>query len=295
MAAPAGKPVMAVTGANKGIGYEIARRLLADHPDATVLVTARNEERGKAAVDSLDNPRAKFMALDVADPSSITAWASRVAAEHGRLDVLVLNAGVLGRDPAETGQSVNVNYFGVLRTVRAAEALLHPGSRVVAVSSRLGSLAAQPGEDLRATLTDPDLAVDRLSEVMEGAVAAAEADGAAGLTAAGWSTDPYVVSKVGVTTLMRLLGRDARPPGVAYHAACPGLTDTGGNTDAIKGLPGIVPLAQGADTIMWATTLGGGEGNGGFVADRRRLDYTDQADMDTWKDGVPREEFVKVA
>lgn len=45
MAALAGKPVMAVTGANKGIGYEVARRLLSDHPDATVLVTSRNEVR----------------------------------------------------------------------------------------------------------------------------------------------------------------------------------------------------------------------------------------------------------
>lgn len=233
------------------------------------------------------------MPLDVADPSSITAWASRVAAEHGRLDVLVLNAGVLGRNVADTRQSVNVNYFGVLRTVRAAEALLHPGSRVVAVSSRLGSLAAQPGEGLRATLTAPDLSIDRLSQVMEAAVTAAEADGADGLTAAGWQTDPYAVSKVGLTTLLRLLGRDVRPPGVAYHAVCPGLTDTGENTKAIKDLPGIVPLAQGADTVVWATTLGGGEGNGGFLADRRQLDYLDQADMDSWKDGVPREEFVK--
>eukprot|EP00170_Pyropia_yezoensis_P004741 contig_19266_g4755 len=153
---------MAVTGANKGIGYEVARRLLSDHPDATVLVTSRNEERGKAAVGSLDNPRAKYMPLDVADPSSITAWAGRVAAEHGRLDVLVLNAGVMGRSPSDTRQSVNVNYFGALRTVRAVEALLHAGSRVVAVSSRLGSLVAQPGDVLRTTLASPDLSIDRL-------------------------------------------------------------------------------------------------------------------------------------
>lgn len=283
---------MAVTGANKGIGYEVARRLLSDHPDATVLVTSRNEERGKAAVGSLDNPRAKYMPLDVADPSSITAWAGRVAAEHGRLDVLVLNAGVMGRSPSDTRQSVNVNYFGALRTVRAVEALLHAGSRVVAVSSRLGSLVAQPGDVLRTTLASPDLSIDRLSQMMEDAASAAEADGAAGLTAAGWKADPYAVSKVGLTTLLRLLGRDARPPGVAYHAACPGLTDTGDNTEMIKDLPGIVPLAQGADTVVWATTLGAGEGNGGFVADRRQLDYADQGDMDSWKDAVPREDYV---
>lgn len=215
-----------------------------------------------------------------------------MSAEHGRLDLLVLNAGVMGRDPSETRTSVNVHYFGTLRTVRAVEELLQPGSRVWAVSSRLSSLAAQPGEGLCATLTAPDLTIDSLSEVMEGAAAAAEADGGGGLSVAGWAADSYGVSKVGVTTLLCLLGRDARPPGVANHAVCPDLTHTGGNTDAIQGLPGIVLLAQGADGVVWATTLAAGEGNWGICGDSRRLDYTSQADMDSWKGAVAKEEFV---
>eukprot|EP00168_Porphyra_purpurea_P010410 TRINITY_DN2570_c0_g1_i1.p1 TRINITY_DN2570_c0_g1~~TRINITY_DN2570_c0_g1_i1.p1 ORF type:complete len:335 (+),score=96.82 TRINITY_DN2570_c0_g1_i1:2367-3371(+) len=258
--------VMAVTGANKGIGFEVTRRLLVDNPDATVLVAARSEERGKAAVKKLDNPRARFVPLDLADAASITAFAALLDADYGRLDVLVANAGVLGMDPADTRTSVAVNYTGNMRLARAVAHLLSPGGRAVFVSSRLGSLAALPSAALRARLTAPDLTVDALTAVMDGAADAADAGGAAGLTAAGWDPNPYGVSKVGLTTLVRLLGRDEVRPDVWYHAVCPGLTSTGENDDAIVGLPGIVPLAQGAEGVVWATRpWGGGGGQWGVL------------------------------
>jgi len=251
------------------------------------------QERGKAAVQKLDTPRARFISLDMADAASITAFAARVAADYGRLDVLVANAGMLGMDVADTRASIAVNYTGNVRLARAVAPLLAPGSRFVFVSSRLGSLAALPGAALRATLTAPDLTVDALSRVMDAAADAADAGGAPALAAAGWDPNPYAVSKVGLTTLVRLLGRDEDRPGVWYHAVCPGLTDTGGNADAIAGLPGIVPLAQGADGVVWATRLGAEGGvNGAFWAEGRRVDYADQADMDGWKANVPAPELV---
>jgi NAD(P)-dependent dehydrogenase (short-subunit alcohol dehydrogenase family) len=83
--------VTLITGANKGLGYESARRLLAAGHD--VWVAARDRRRGQAAADALG---ARFVQLDVTDDASVAAAAEQVGAQTG-LDVLINNAGILGR------------------------------------------------------------------------------------------------------------------------------------------------------------------------------------------------------
>src|SRR4051812_1216513 len=108
-----------VTGANKGIGKEIARQLLAaGHP---VHVGSRDPERGAATVAEL-GPGARLLVLDVTDPRSIAAAADRV----GELDVLINNAGIMvdGADPAEATldafrRTYETNLFGVLAVTNA--------------------------------------------------------------------------------------------------------------------------------------------------------------------------------
>src|SRR3981189_3536687 len=85
------KPVALVTGANQGIGLQIAKDLVAH--GFTVLVGSRNFERGEAAAKEV-GPDAHALQLDVTDQASITAAAERVRNEFGRLDVLVQNAAI---------------------------------------------------------------------------------------------------------------------------------------------------------------------------------------------------------
>jgi NAD(P)-dependent dehydrogenase (short-subunit alcohol dehydrogenase family) len=94
------KPVALITGANRGIGLQIAKDL-ASH-GFTVLVGARNLVRGESAAASIDGD-AHGLQLDVTDQASIDAAVARVRREFGRLDVLVNNAGIMnaGR-PGET-------------------------------------------------------------------------------------------------------------------------------------------------------------------------------------------------
>ena len=80
-----------ITGANKGLGRETTRRLLADGHD--VWLAARDEARGRVVAQELG---ARFVQLDVTDEDSIAAAAAQVAAESGRLDVLINNAGITG-------------------------------------------------------------------------------------------------------------------------------------------------------------------------------------------------------
>jgi NAD(P)-dependent dehydrogenase (short-subunit alcohol dehydrogenase family) len=134
-----------ITGANKGLGRETARRLLAEGHD--VWVAARDAGRGGAAAEELG---ARFVRLDVTDQDSIEAAAREVAAASGRLDVLINNAGITGarKPPPDVGGDdmrvvYETNVFGIVRVTRAFLPLLErsPSPVIVNVSSGMGSLA----------------------------------------------------------------------------------------------------------------------------------------------------------
>ncbi len=138
-----------ITGANKGLGFETARRLVA--AGHTVYVGSRDPERGRRAADRLG---ARFVRLDVTDEASVAAAAKTVEAEGG-LDVLVNNAGVEGRGdgnrvigaPEVTAEQMRTvfetNVFGVVRVTHAFLPLLERSAApvVVNVSSGLASLS----------------------------------------------------------------------------------------------------------------------------------------------------------
>ena len=132
-----------ITGANKSLGYETARRLIeAGH---TVLIGARDSERGQAAAESLG---ARFVQIDVTDDASVQAAAADVAAHEGTIDVLINNAGVLGPvGPIEQYTAtdmravLDVNVIGIVRVTHAFLPLLRTSTNpvIVNVSSGMGS------------------------------------------------------------------------------------------------------------------------------------------------------------
>jgi NAD(P)-dependent dehydrogenase (short-subunit alcohol dehydrogenase family) len=133
-----------ITGANKGLGHEAARTLLAAGHD--VWVSARDAARGQQAADALG---ARFVALDVTDDAGVAAAAAHVEAGGG-LDVLVNNAGIAGarRPFAETtaddvAEVLATNVLGVVRVTQAFVPLLRRSTNpvIVNVSSGMGSHA----------------------------------------------------------------------------------------------------------------------------------------------------------
>jgi NAD(P)-dependent dehydrogenase (short-subunit alcohol dehydrogenase family) len=139
-----------VTGANKGIGYEVARQL--GKQGITVFVGARDAALGEEAAGRLraEGLSVCFIELDVTKPGTITNAANRIRAEHGRLDILVNNAGIAQKgdgppsvaDPDAVRRILDVNFFGVLAVTQAMLPLVKNSSsgRIVMVSSGLGSL-----------------------------------------------------------------------------------------------------------------------------------------------------------
>ncbi len=147
-----------ITGANKGIGLETARQLgqLGIH----VIVAARDPAKAAAAAAALvgEGLAAQPLTLDVTSAASIAAAAATVRAQHGRLDILINNAGVLldtaGAKPSEQTletwrNTFDTNVFGLIAVTQAFLPLLHQSAagRIVNLSSILGSNALHQQPD----------------------------------------------------------------------------------------------------------------------------------------------------
>lgn len=228
-----------VTGANKGIGHEVAAGLAAR--GMSVLLGSRDRARGERAAARLraEGGDVRAVVLDVTDPDSVGA----VAASLDRLDVLVNDAGVsgpLGEPPSATPAATlrevfETNVVGVLMVTNAVLPLLRrsPAPRVVNVSSGVGSLAHQ---------TDP-------GHYMSGLPASAT----------------YPVSKTALNQLTVQYARELRKDGILVNAAAPGACAT----DFTKDLPFPITrtAAQGAAVVIRLATLPGDGPTGGFFDD----------------------------
>ncbi|KAJ8478754.1 hypothetical protein OPV22_022481 [Ensete ventricosum] len=275
--------VAVITGANKGIGLEIARQL-ALH-GVTVVLTARDEKRGAGAAESLRGshqfPNVVFHQLDVRDETSVGALAEFVRTQFGKLDILVNNAGAsgmsvdvdglksLGIDPESwlSGKATNLvqgvmrqtydgavtcfetNYYGCKRVTEALLPLLElstSGARIVNVSSLRSELRRMPSESIREELSDiKNLTKERI----EGLLRRFLEDLKEGrLEANGWPMmlPSYSVSKTALNAYTRVVAR--RHPGMLINCVHPGYvkTDINWNTGVItteEGAKGPVMLA----------------------------------------------------
>lgn len=139
--------VTLITGANKGIGFETAKQLLAlGH---TVYIGARDVERGEKAAAALG---ARFVQLDVTDDESVSNALATIGSDEGQLDVLVHNAGILGSELLDGPTALRMfdtNAVGIVRVTEAALPLLRKSSNptVVTVSSSAGSFWAVNNPD----------------------------------------------------------------------------------------------------------------------------------------------------
>lgn len=232
------KTTALVTGANKGIGYEIAAGLGA--LGWRVGVGARDPQRRESAVERLRaaGVDAFGVPLDVTDDASVAAAAALIEEQEGRLDVLVNNAGITGSmqqaptsvDPATIRQVVETNVIGVIRVTNAMLPLLRrsPSPRIVQMSSSVGSLTLQttPGSDT-------------------GPIAAA-----------------YSPSKTFLNAVVVQYAKELAGTPVLMNAACPGYVATD-----LNGFRGTRTPAQGAQVALQLATLPDGGPTGGFFSD----------------------------
>jgi NAD(P)-dependent dehydrogenase (short-subunit alcohol dehydrogenase family) len=254
-------PNALVTGSNRGLGFETARQLIAK--GYRVFVTAREIEAAAAAARVLGHG-ASPLALDVTDQASI-ARAELSLEPELELDVLVNNAGTAldGFDGDVARTTIETNYRGAVRITDTFAERLGPRANIVMVSSGLGELSAASPE-LRQRLLAPDLTRRELDERIDDFIARARA---ANGDLGGWPRNAYRVSKIALNAYTRLLAASL-PVGQRVNAVCPGWVRTRmGGTTASRS------VEHGAQSIVWAATLGEGGPSGGFFRDGRAISW----------------------
>jgi NAD(P)-dependent dehydrogenase (short-subunit alcohol dehydrogenase family) len=229
--------VALVTGANRGIGFEVCRQLASR--DLVVFVTARDAAKAKSAAAKLKSAGViEPLALDVANASSIKDAAAEVEQRYGRLDVLINSAGI-NYDTWETAENADIdgtvmetivtNLLGPWRVCQAFLPLLRKSraGRIVNVSSESGSLEQM-----------------------------------------GAGPPAYQVTKAALNALTRTLAAELRGARILVNAVCPGWVAT-----AMGGAGAPRTVSEGAAGIMWAATLPDNGPTGGFFRDGKPLPW----------------------
>ena len=231
--------VALVTGANRGIGFEIARQLA--EIGNRVILGARNLAQGEAAAKILASNDVKAFAaeLDVTDEATIEKLTRKIDLDFGRLDILVNNAGILIDEtdlpsetaPQTTRTTLETNLLGPWRLCQAFIPMMKRNNygRIVNVSSGAGAL----------------------SEMSDSLYAPA-----------------YSISKTALNALTIMFASELRGSNILVNAVCPGWvrTDMGG-TSAPRS------AKEGADTAVWLATLPDDGPTGGFFRERSKIEW----------------------
>ncbi|TWB31965.1 SDR family oxidoreductase [Nitrospirillum bahiense] len=247
---PTDSRVALITGANKGIGLEIARGL--GRQGVTVLLGCRNEALGRDAAGQLtqEGLHAHALTLDVTDLGSALDAAARIQQRFGRLDILVNNAGIAAREEADAAREgkplvdvevmrriYETNVFGAVAVTQAMLPLLRqaPAGRIVNVSSGLGSLT---------NMSDPRHPY------------------------AGLAVPAYASSKAALNGVTAQLAKALKDTPIKVNSACPGHCATDLNRHSGPRTP-----AQGAATPIRLALLPVDGPTGGFFNDEGALPW----------------------
>ncbi len=227
--------VALVSGGNRGLGLEVARRLSKD--GYTVVVGSRDLAKGQEAAETLGE-RAGACRLDVTDPESIGSCMADIEERHGRLDVLVNNAGVKGGgwrtnatdvDLDEVRDTLETNLFGAWKLTQAALPLMRRNGygRIVNLSSGMGQLSDMGGH-----------------------------------------APAYRLSKTGLNALTRMLTAELEGENILVNSCCPGWVQTD-----MGGLNATRSVEEGGDTPYWLATLPDDGPRGGFFRNREPIPW----------------------
>lgn len=227
-----------VTGANRGLGLEVARQLGA--LGSTVFLGSRDPGKGEAAAETLrgEGGDVRTVQLDVTSESSVEAAAAEVARQVDHLDALVNNAGgnfdfghpVLGSDVALVAGIIDANCLGAMRCVNALEGLLRASGhgRIVNVTSEAGSHSG-------------DMGLPTQQNFLAG----------------------YAVAKAAQNAYTVKLASALAGTGILVNAVSPGFVATQPGSEEM----GARPVPDGAASIVWGATLGDEGPTGGFFRD----------------------------
>ena len=231
------KKIAAVTGGNRGIGFQICRDIA--NKDLKVLLTARNSEKGAESAKILQDEGldVTFYELDVSSAESIDNFVSRVKKEFSRIDVLVNNAAIIP-DARSSGLSVEIqelqvsletNVYGIIRLSQKIIPLMIKNNygRIINLSSGMGQFADMGSGDVA-----------------------------------------YRISKTAVNTITKVLANETDSYNIQINSVDPGWVKT-----EMGGAGASSSVEEGADTIVWLSTRPDNSPTGMFYKKREIISW----------------------
>lgn len=223
-----------ITGANKGIGYEIARQL--GHLDFKVFLTARDANLGQQAADKLKSQKlnVEFIQLNVTKIDSINSAFISLKKACSHLDVLINNAGIqldksniLNMPISVLQQTIETNVFGVIEVIKKFFTLMSKNGRIINISSQLGSLNNM-----------------------------------------GSYAPAYSISKTMLNAVTRQFSSALKNFGISVNSMHPGWirTDMGGNQAPLS-------VAKGAETAVWLASEAPHNLTGRFFYEKKEMEW----------------------
>lgn len=227
-----GIKVAIVTGANRGIGYQVVRQLLHDfHGD--VIITGRDTAKGQRACQQLTSQSLKpiWHELDVTQSASMRMFLEFIRENYNGVDILINNAGtVFAKDSPmsmfrQAEETINTNFKGTMNMCRYFVPILRPHARVVNVSSELGKLSSL-GQELRPKINLDEITMYELDQLADKYLAAIKAKV---WSEYGWPDRILEAVSILGNALTFVLARDLKHDqrrNILVNACCPGWTTT---------------------------------------------------------------------
>lgn len=282
--AAAQQRTLLVTGANKGIGFEVIKKL-AQKSDNVILLGSRDLKRGQDALQQLGfPPKVHLIQLDTSSEESIARATDEIRQKYaGKLDVIINNAGILRwNDTAQTAQeTMATNYYGIKTLNEYLIPLLRDNGRVVNVASGLGSKVLQcVSKDLQDKYVSSTLTTELLDQLVEDYISSLASEN---LEKSGYSIIlpfmSYRISKAALIALTRVEARQhSSVKNISIYSVCPGFCDT----DLINHSSGSRSAELGADSILYVVDTSDRElENGAFYQDGVKLPQVSTQQLDS--------------
>ena len=273
-----------ITGANKGLGFEVIKKLLKDSPSDRILLGTRDLKRGEEAWKQLGSPsNVHLLQIDTSAPESIARAAKEIQTKYqGQLDVLINNAGIskLGLTVENAREILATNYYGVKLVNEHLVGFIRENGRIINVASEVGAWTLHDmSKALQEKFKSSSLTTEQLDALVEEFVSSIQSKKTGQL---GYNDKlPYLIYGVSKAALIALTKIEARQWSAAQNvlvlAVCPGYCATDLNNHG----PGSRPAEQGAISILHPTNAPGNQlENGQFYQDGERKAQSYACTMD---------------
>ncbi|CAF3551749.1 unnamed protein product [Adineta steineri] len=272
------KRVILVTGANKGIGFEVVKKLLQQSSSKAtdiILLGSRDIKRGQDAIQQLGSPtNVHLLQLDTSSKESIIAATKEIKEKYnGHLDILINNAAIAPRENTieATRTAFATNYYGIEMLNEYLIPLLRENGRIANVASGVGPIVSYLfSKELQQKYTSPTLTTQELDNIVEDFLSAFESHNQERI---GYSSEipfpAYTISKAALIALTRVQAREyCNNKNISIYSVCPGFCATDLNNHAA----GSRSAAIGADSILYVIDTPTNElENGAFYQDGKKL------------------------